>query len=228
MQLPSQLKVLVRTQTKCWEHPSPNLLLPLLRYRPTRRFTSGNRLFREWGQIQHSKSTNLRSRKNSNRFTLSDLLSWSPPVWQCKPGWGSRTHPIRECKRDMHSRLVQVEWVPAWQCVRLLSWWSVLKSNYSRNSSHNLINVHLAVVIILGEGCLIKHFLDILHSVGAWISWQWARLSHRVNVSHVPDRWSHNILMVANNIVDFLVCGERSWHQVIFVLVRIVRSTSVK
>ncbi len=46
--------------------------------------------------------------------------------------------------------------------------------SYSGDSSHDFINVHLAVVEIFTESCLVEDFLDILHGVGSAVSWKGA------------------------------------------------------
>ena len=44
-----------------------------------------------------------------------------------------------------------------------------LFSSDARNSSHDLIDIHLAIVKILGEIGLVKYFFNIFHGVGSGI-----------------------------------------------------------
>lgn len=93
---------------------------------------------------------------------------------------------------------------------------------YAGDSSHDFINVHLAVVEIFADGGLIKDFFYVFHGVGTAVSWEWTRLTNRVNVTHVSDWWYDFLFVVADSVVDFLVGWEGVGHQIFFVLVGVV------
>ena len=77
--------------------------------------------------------------------------------------------------------------------------------SYSWNSSHDLIDVHLAIMEILTESCLIEYFFNVFHGVGSRIGWKWTRLTDWVDMSHVTDWWNNLILVISDCIVDLLV-----------------------
>ena len=79
---------------------------------------------------------------------------------------------------------------------------------YAGNSSHDFIDVHLAVVEVFSDGGLVEDLFDVLHGVGAAVGWEGARLTHGVDVTHVPYRRDDFLFVVANGVVDFLVGWE--------------------
>lgn len=228
-QLPFQSTILARTRTRCWEHPNRDLLLPLWQDQPTRRFTNGSQLFPEWGRNQHSTYSYLQSRMSSKKFILFAPLSLSLLVLQCRPGWGYRRHRVQGYRPSKQNPLVQVETNPTLQYVQLICEWSVLMiTSYARYSSHDLVNIHLAIVEVFRHWSLIENFFNIFHCVSARIWWDWSWLSHRINMSHISYGGCYKVFMISDKVIDFFISGVWFGYEVIFIFIGIVRSTYVQ
>lgn len=83
--------------------------------------------------------------------------------------------------------------------------WSYKIKIYARYSSHDFVNVHLAIVEIFTDCCLVEDLFYVLHGVCSGISWERAGLTNWVHVSHVSHWWHHFFVAASNGVVYFLV-----------------------
>jgi hypothetical protein len=99
---------------------------------------------------------------------------------------------------------------------------------YTRNTTHDLVDVHLTVLNILSHGKLIEKFLHILHGVGAVVGGEGAGLTYGVDVSHVPDGRGDDLVLVFDEVVDLFIGGVCTGDEVVLVEVGIVRPGCVE
>ena len=98
---------------------------------------------------------------------------------------------------------------------------------YSWYSSHDFIDVHLAVVDVFAHGALIVEFFHVFHGVGAIIGGDGSGLSYGVDVSHVADGGSDCFILVFDEVVDLFIGGVGAGDEVVLVEVGIIGSRCI-
>lgn len=78
---------------------------------------------------------------------------------------------------------------------------------YPWHSSHHLIDVHLAVMVVLSEGRIVKEGFHVLNGVGARVRREGTRLPDWVYVPHVSYRGAHVLILVSDFVVDLFIGG---------------------
>ena len=95
---------------------------------------------------------------------------------------------------------------------------------YTRDAPHDFVYIHLTVVMVFGQTCLIKHFFNVLHGIGSRVCRQWTRLSDGVDVAHVTDGWGNYLVLISNGVVELFVGRVGLWDEVVLVLIGVVGS----
>lgn len=72
---------------------------------------------------------------------------------------------------------------------------------YTGNSSHYFVYIHLAVIDIATHSKSFRKFSDILHSISTIVGRKGARLTYRVNMSHISNRRTHYLVLILDGII---------------------------